>query len=121
MHPVKLDENFPSEAQEVLSAAGFDASSVWDQQLQGKPDHEIAKICAAENRAIVTLDTDFANIMAYPPGKYAGIIVFRMNNQSRKSVLKRLKDLMQQIPAEPIRGQLWIVEDARIRVWDGSN
>jgi hypothetical protein len=31
----------------------------------------------------VTLDLDFANIRAYPPGKHAGIVVLRLKHQDK--------------------------------------
>ena len=37
----KIDENLPREAVDVLTAAGHDAVSVFDQGLNGKPDPEV--------------------------------------------------------------------------------
>ena len=63
----KVDENLPSEAADVLRAAGHDALTVLEQQLGGEADARVSAVCLAEGRAIVTLDLDFSNIRSYPP------------------------------------------------------
>lgn len=63
----KIDENLPVEAAEILRQAGYDASTVVEQRLGGKPDSDIASVCQQEGRALITLDTDFGDIRAYPP------------------------------------------------------
>jgi hypothetical protein len=47
---------------------------VW---LSGAEDATIAVRCRTEGRILITLDLDFANIRAYPPAEYAGIIILR--------------------------------------------
>ncbi|MCX7002794.1 MAG: DUF5615 family PIN-like protein [bacterium] len=71
----KIDENLPLEACRLLTHAGHDAVSVLDQQLVGCPDRELAAVCQAESRVLITLDTDFSNILIYPPGNTPGMIV----------------------------------------------
>ena len=112
----KVDENLPAEVSVMLREAGHDALSVIDQRLGGSPDDEIAKVCQQERRIIVTLDTDFANIIAYPPQWYSGIIVIRTEDQSRCAVLKLIPRILTTLDSEPINGKLWIVELHRIRM-----
>jgi predicted nuclease of predicted toxin-antitoxin system len=50
----KIDENLPAEAGEVLRDAGHDAVSVLDQRLGGRADADIAAVCKAESRALVS-------------------------------------------------------------------
>ena len=69
-----------------------------------------------EERALVTLDTDFANITAYPPENHAGLVVFRVNDQSRERLLEVGDRFLRSLGMESIDKQLWIVEDARIRI-----
>jgi predicted nuclease of predicted toxin-antitoxin system len=74
----KVDENLPVETTTLLKAAGHDALSVFDQDLEGKADSQISDICKVEKRILVTLDLDFADIRAYPPEEFPGIIAFRL-------------------------------------------
>ncbi len=75
----KLDENLPIELAELFRRSGHDAQTVFDEGLAGAEDAEIASVCVRERRAVVTLDMDFADIRAYPPPEYAGIVVFRLD------------------------------------------
>ena len=112
----KLDENLPVEASERLREAGYDAMSVLDQGLGGAPDRDLAAVCVSEGRALLTFDTDFANIRAYPPGEHAGLIVFRLPAQDKGSLLSVLERLIRVLSETSPRGRLWIVERDRIRI-----
>ena len=112
----KIDENLPAEATEALRDAGHDAVSVLDQRLGGHPDADIAAMCKAESRVLVTLDADFANILAYPPAEFAGIVVLRTDDQAKPTVLQLIQQVLQTIEGEPLEHRLWVVEPGRIRV-----
>ena len=91
---LKIDENLPVEAAEILREVGFDAESVWDEGLSGAEDQSIANRLRSESRSLLTLDLDFANIQAYPPGDYPGIIVLRLKAQDKATVLKYCEALL---------------------------
>ena len=112
----KVDENLPIEVAQLLRDSGYDAVTVLEQQLGGEPDHNIAQICQKEERTIVTIDLDFADIRAYPPSEYAGLIVFRLSQQDKFHVLNVCKRLLAVFERETPQQQLWIVEDNRIRI-----
>ena len=117
MTSFKLDENLPSEACQLLVNAGFDAVTVFDQALHGKPDVEVARVCREEGRVLVTLDLDFANVRAFDPTAQAGIIVLRPARQSRGAVVRVLDRALALLKSEAVAGHLWIVGDDRIRIW----
>jgi predicted nuclease of predicted toxin-antitoxin system len=112
----KADENLPVEVAGLLRQHGHDAVTVGDQQLAGPPDVDIAQVCRAEQRAIITLDLDFADIRAFPPGDYAGIIVLRPSVQTIPTVLRLIGQVIAHLASEPLAGHLWIVDDNRIRI-----
>jgi predicted nuclease of predicted toxin-antitoxin system len=112
----KLDENLPVEASILLREAGHDTLTVLDQKMGGKADEQVIQICAREQRALITLDLDFADIKSYPPSKYHGIFVLRIRRQSRSKVLEVISKLIPLLPSEPIEKQLWIVEEEKIRI-----
>ena len=117
--PFKLDENLPAEAAQVLRDAGFDAATVGEQRLSGEPDPAIAAVCRVEGRALVTLDTDFADLRTYPPGRTAGIIVLRLRRQDRAHVLETIRRLVPLLTTETLAGHLWIVDEDRVRIRSG--
>lgn len=112
----KLDENLPTEAVALLSDAGHDAVCVLAQGLGGDQDAVIAAACTDEDRILITLDTDFADIRAYPPGESPGIIVLRLRDQRKGEVLQSIRRLSRVLHRESPHQQLWIVEEERIRI-----
>ena len=114
----KVDENLPTEAAELLHQAGHDASTVLQQDLGGEGDTDIAFVCQYERRALITLDIDFADIRAYPPERYPGLIVLRLRRQDKPHVLEILIHLMPVFSSEPLEHRRWIVEEDRIRIRD---
>ena len=80
---LKIDENLPAECAEILRDGGFEADTVADERLTGAEDSAIAVRSRAEGRVPITLDLDFANIRAYPPAEYAGIIVGASRGRGR--------------------------------------
>jgi predicted nuclease of predicted toxin-antitoxin system len=112
----KIDENLPSEVADLLSQAGYDTATVIGQALGGHPDADIATVCQREQRALVTIDTDFADIRAYPPRLFAGLIVLRLKQQDKLAVLQVITKILPTLTTEPLAGQLWIVEERRIRI-----
>ena len=73
----KLDENLPIEVAGLLRTAGWICDTVHDEGLIGADDPTIGAVCRKESRILFTLDLDFADIRAYPPSEYVGIVVFR--------------------------------------------
>jgi predicted nuclease of predicted toxin-antitoxin system len=112
----KIDENLPTELAQMMVSSGYDAKTVYDQQLQGVDDPVLMDRCDQENRILVSLDTDFSDITLYPPEKHAGVIVLRLGNQSKKNVLEVFHKILPALEQEPIKNHLWIVEEAVIRI-----
>jgi predicted nuclease of predicted toxin-antitoxin system len=116
MPKFKVDENLPTEAAELLARVGHDAVTVGDQRMVGRPDTNVAMVCQREGRAVVTLDLDFADIRAYPPSDYPGIIVLRLARLDKSRVLSVLQRLLPVLEHEPLAGKLWIVEETSVRM-----
>lgn len=112
----KLDENLSPSLAEMFTAGGHDAHSVAQQALGGQPDARVIEVCSREQRALVTLDLDFSNILAYPPAKFAGIVVLRLADQAHVTVEAAMRRLLELLGSEPLAGRLWIVEDRCIRI-----
>ena len=116
----KTDENLPLDVAELLSQHGHDAESVWQEQLSGTPDENLATVCQKEQRALLTLDTDFANIRAYPPQDYPGIVVFRLVKQDKPYVLSVVTRVIALLKSETLEKCLWIVDEQRVRIREGQ-
>lgn len=112
----KLDENLPRDAETLLCDEGHDVHTVLAEQLGGSPDPRVFDAAQREQRILVTLDLDFADIRAYPPGTHPGIWVLRPNLNSIRSTLVLLQSALLLLDNEPIQGRLWIIEPDRVRV-----
>ncbi len=111
----KFDESMPNEAADALRRAGWACHTVHDEGLGGAADAQVASACRAEDRVLFTLDLDFADIRAYPPAEYPGIVVCRPDHPSREAVLSLLERALPVLAREWSARHLWIVEPSRIR------
>src|SRR4030042_5360113 len=98
----KIDENLPIEIAEILINSGHDAKTVNAERLQGAKDPVLINVCKSENRVLVTLDTDFSDIRAYPPQEFSGIIVLRVGSQAKQHVIKVFQSILPIIQREPL-------------------
>ncbi len=112
----KIDENLPAESSVLFTRSGHDAVTVIDQRMGGTIDPLLLKICAAESRSLITLDLDFADIRAYPPEEYSGVVVLRPESQAKPRVLDLLRQMIERLSVEPLAGKLWIVDETGIRI-----
>lgn len=113
---LKLDGNLPGESATLFVDGGHDAVTVLDQEIGGTTVAIVASTFLGEGRAIVTMDTHFADIRGYPPHLYPGIVVFRLENQTRDHLLPVAARLLPTLSEEVLQGRPWIVEDSRVRV-----
>jgi predicted nuclease of predicted toxin-antitoxin system len=112
----KVDENLPIEVAQLLREAGHDVLSVHEQGLIGAPDHVLAGVCQSEERCMVTLDTHFSDIRAYPPQDFSGLIVLRLERQDKPHVLEVMSRVVSLLSSEALERRLWIVDEKRLRV-----
>ena len=82
----------------------------------GTSDTVLAATCRAEGRTLLTCDLDFADIRAYPPNDHAGVIVFRLQRQSKPRVLAAFARLLPLLSSQPLKGHLWIVDEDSMRI-----
>jgi predicted nuclease of predicted toxin-antitoxin system len=115
----KVDENLPAELVELLRDAGWDAMSVLDENLSGTDDDRLNAICTSEGRVLLTFDRGFGNIRTFAPHVHPGFIVFRLGSQEKPHVLKVAEQVITMLRTRACVGELWIVEESRIRVRKG--
>jgi len=112
----KLDENLPRDAAVLLNDAGFDVETVLEERLGGEPDSTVITVAIAEDRILVTLDADFADLRQHPPSDCPGIWVLRPHTQSIANILALLRGALIALETETASNRLWIVEPGRVRI-----
>jgi|ADurb_Ile_02_Slu_FD_contig_21_1038128_length_725_multi_6_in_0_out_0_1 predicted nuclease of predicted toxin-antitoxin system len=112
----KLDENLPWSISNIMIDYGYDVETVLSEGLNGCSDDKLINTCTREQRILITLDYDFADILAYPPQTYAGIIVIRAKNQNKSQIQVLITKLLILFEDYNPAGSLWIVEEDRVRI-----
>jgi len=74
------------------------------------------EVCRQEEFALLTLDLDFANLVAYPAGSHHGVFVVRARRLDAATVSTVVAGLLQSGDLDRLRGSLVIVEPGRLRV-----
>ena len=108
-----IDENIRKEVKDFLKNEGYDILNI----PSGTSDEEIARIAQENKRIILTHDHHFADILMYPPEKYAGIIRIKIHPPDAAAVINSLRFLLIKSPSEEFDRHLIILEkdDFRIR------
>lgn len=112
----KIDENLPAEAAMLLREAGYDVRTILDQDMQGARDTEVSNACRTEERALITLDLDFADLRSFPPEQHPGIVVIKATLQTRARILELIQSLIKALEVESPKGCLWILDATALRI-----
>lgn len=113
----KLDENLSPNFASILLESGYEVDTVVQEGLGGANDTALFEVCLREQRCLVTLDLDFADVTRFPPHKTRGIAILRSPKPITPAILRiLLHGLVDSLQREEIDGRLWIVEPGRIRI-----
>jgi predicted nuclease of predicted toxin-antitoxin system len=112
----KIDENLPAEIADDLMAAGHDADTVENEGLAGADDRLMLSRVQSDGRAFLTMDKGIADVRAYPPLQYSGIVLFRLRSAGRSSVLSFVRRQLLTLLQLPLSGHLLVVSENSIRI-----
>ncbi len=112
-----IDEDMPRSLAPALQQAGYDVEDIRDVGLRGKSDPEVFAYAQDHHRILITEDLGFSNILLFPLGTHAGIIVCRFpsylpTQQVNQLIITGLVTLR----GQDLDGILVIIEQGKIRV-----
>ena len=99
---------------ERLTTAGHEAAHVRDYELQAASDEEIVKRARAENRIVVSADTDFATLLALRQMRQPSFLLFRRGTERRPE--QQVALLLANLPALEQDLAEGVLEPGRMRV-----
>jgi len=100
-----------------LREAGYDAVHVRDLQMEQAEDEEIFDWCAAQDRVVISADTDFGMLLALRKKKKPSVVLLRRISQRRPEaqvavLLANLPNVQRLLQA----GAVVVFEEHRVRV-----
>ena len=113
---VKVDEDLPRQVADLFSECGHDAVTVVMQGWQGFTDEALWPLVQQEERWLITADKGFADIRIYPPGNHAGVLLFRLEEESRRGYLELTQTALERLHFEELTGSIIVVTRRGIRI-----
>ena len=112
----KLDENLPAELLDDLRTAGHEADALPEEDLTGAPDDVILERVRREGRVLLTMDKGIADVRAYPPQQYSGIVLLRPSSAGRGATLSFVRRHLALLFDRDLRGRLLVITDRGLRL-----
>jgi len=88
---IKVDEDLPRAAVQMLRDRGHQAMSVLEQGMGGYKDTALWQAVQAEHRYLVTADKGFADVRLYAPGTHAGVLLLRPDQDGIRPTIALLE------------------------------
>lgn len=104
-----VDENIFPKITTYLRNKGHDVKSLQEEGVIKSVDDKIILMAKEEDRAVVTFDKHFGNILKYPPSKTAGIIHIRIHPPLLEYILPAFDNLFNHYTFSSFNGKLIIL------------
>jgi len=101
---------------DLLRKSGHSVIKANEAKLGGKSDLEILKWATREKRILLTEDTDFGNIILYPPKLHQGIVLLRFRHSLESNVHNTLLELLSELKPKDFTKTLIIVDAEKYRL-----
>lgn len=100
---------------EFLRSHNYKVSTAYEEKLDGQTNGTILQKAIQTKRILLTADSDFANILVYPPGTHSGIIVLKISKANEDDVHNNLLKLLTEVDSTLIQS-LIIVDKNKYRI-----
>lgn len=114
-----LDENIPYALIDLLENRGFDVQHLKKMGKQGIKNGEVYKIGENEKSWIITRDADFQSLRKFHSYNVAGIILFKLTRSKTEHLLNAMIRLLDKQKDKLAEKNLIIVEDYKVKIYEG--
>lgn len=111
-----VDESLQHDLAVALTEAGHDAVHVEDRGLRGATDNDVLARADAEDRIVVTADTDFGTLLALSGAPGPSVILLRRPGRRTAERARTVLTVIELVTAELTKGAVVTVEHDRVRV-----
>jgi predicted nuclease of predicted toxin-antitoxin system len=113
---IKLDENLPVSLAAILTTLQHELYTVSEEGLSGHHDREVWAAAQREARFLITQDLDFSDVRRFAPGTHHGILLVRLRDPDRLSLIFRVREIFQHENVSDWPGCFVVASDHKIRV-----
>jgi predicted nuclease of predicted toxin-antitoxin system len=113
---IKLDENMPATLAAILTAYGHDTDTVHEEGLTGSSDHDVWQETQRAGRFLITQDLDFSDLRQFQPGSHFGLLLIRLPNPSRQSLIELVDLAFKTEAIETWQRCFVVLTDRKIRI-----
>ncbi len=94
---------------------GHDAVHANSRELSRATDRELLNLAVAEDRILITADTDFPQLLAISSEPRPGIILFHGGDYRREEMVELLYKVLQEVSEDLLAKSICVVDRKRIR------
>ncbi len=116
MISILLDQGLPRSAASLLRDEGWDVLHTGDIGLSKSTDRQILEFARNEQRAIVTLDSDFHTILALTSASTPSVIRIRLEGLRGPDLALLIKRIWPRIESQVKKGAMVTVTESGIRI-----
>jgi len=107
-----VDEGVDVRVIRLLKQLGHDAHRV----PAGTTNGTVIRLARRENRILVTRDSDFTNVMLYPPSHRSGTIHIAIHPPWFEKIVPPMKRLLKSVSESTFQGKVFILEETGYHV-----
>lgn len=113
-----LDECLHPRVSALLTAAGHDVVTVAGLDMAGAPDSAVLAIAAEQRRLLVTLDTDFGELLARSASSAPSVLLIRRRDHRPESISAVVIDVLASSLEALLSGAVAVAGERTVRLRD---
>jgi len=113
---ILLDQGLPRSAASLLRDEGWDVLHTGDIGLSRSTDRQILEYARREQRAVITLDSDFHAILAVTNASSPSVIRIRLEGLTGPDLAVLIKSIWPKIERQVKKGAMVAVTESGIRI-----